>query len=157
MNLLYVEDRNFEYGEIIKDKDRIPRGPYFIQQPVPAVFDLTRRNLVNQVTLSCLAGGYPTPEYSWYKEDFKVDVLVSERIDPLVNPRHTVSGGLLIINNPEEIRDRYVKDLFLRKLTQFNVSTVTLEGNIIAWPRTSLVRLYQKVYNCHLASSESST
>ena len=58
------------------------------------------------MTLSCIAGGFPTPEFQWYKEDFENDQLVSRRIDPLQNPRHTVSGGLLIINNPEEIRDR---------------------------------------------------
>lgn len=106
MNLLDTEVRTFEYGVIVKDIERIPRGPYFIQQPVPVVFDLTRRNLLNQVTLSCLAGGYPPPEFQWYKEDFENDQLVSRRIDPLQTPRHTVSGGLLIINNPEEIRDR---------------------------------------------------
>ena len=88
------------------DTDKIPRGPYFIQQPVPAVFDLTRRNLVNYVTLSCLAGGYPNLEYRWYKEDFENDQLVSREIDPLANTRHTVSGGMLIINKPQEIDDR---------------------------------------------------
>lgn len=86
--------------------DQIARGPYFIQQPVAVVFDLTRRSLINQVTLSCFAGGYPAPEYQWYKEDFENDKLVSRRIDPLQTSRHTVSGGLLIIDNPEELRDR---------------------------------------------------
>lgn len=106
MNLLDVEDRTFEYGIMVTDTTKIPRGPYFIQQPVPVVFDLTQRSLVNHVTLSCLAVGYPTPEFEWYKEDFENDQLVSRRIDPLQSPRHTVSGGLLIVNDPQEIRDR---------------------------------------------------
>ncbi len=108
MNLLDVEDRTFQYGIVVNDINRIPRGPYFIRQPVPVVFDLTRRKTLNQVTLSCIANGYPTPEFQWYKEDFENDQLVSRRINPLDpnSSRHTVSGGLLIINNPEEIRDR---------------------------------------------------
>lgn len=106
VNLLDVEDRTFQYGIVVNDITRIPRGPFFIQQPVPVVFDLTRRKTLNQVTLSCIANGYPTPEFQWYKEDFENDQLVSRRIDPLQSQRHTVSGGLLIINNPEEIRDR---------------------------------------------------
>jgi hypothetical protein len=106
VNLLDVEDRTFQYGIVVNDITRIPRGPYFIRQPVPVVFDLTRRKTLNQVTLSCIANGYPTPEFQWYKEDFESDQLVSKRIDPLLMPRHTVSGGLLIITNPEEIKDR---------------------------------------------------
>jgi hypothetical protein len=88
VNLLDVEDRTFQYGIVVNDITKIPRGPYFIRQPVPVVFDLTRRKTLNQVTLSC------------------IDQLVSRRIDPLQSQRHTVSGGLLIITNPEEIRDR---------------------------------------------------
>lgn len=108
VNLINIDERTFEYGVPVANIDQIARGPFFIKQPVAVVFDLTRRNLINQVTLSCLAGGYPAPEYRWYKEDFENDKLVSRRIDPLQSSRHTVSGGLLIIDNPEELRDRYV-------------------------------------------------
>lgn len=105
--MIDVEDRTFEYGVVVSDINRIPRGPYFIRQPVPVVFDLTRRKTLNQVTLNCIAAGYPTPEFKWYKEDFENDQLVSKAINPLESPRHTVSGGLLIIDSPEEIKDRY--------------------------------------------------
>lgn len=106
VNLLYIEDRGFDYGVEVTDVEKLERGPYFTRQPSPVVFDLTRRNLVNFVTLGCLAGGYPTPEYEWYKEDFHDDELVSIRINPLTSANYTISGGLLIINSPQEINDR---------------------------------------------------
>lgn len=52
---------------------------------------------------SCLAGGYPTPTYQWYKEEYENDRLVAIEIDPLNDMRITISGGMLIINNPEQV------------------------------------------------------
>lgn len=157
VNLLDVEDRTFQYGITVSDIARIPRGPYFIRQPVAVVFDLTRRKTMNQVTLSCIAGGYPTPEFQWYQEDFENDQLVSKRIDPLKTPRHTVSGGLLIINNPEEVRDRYLIDLSIVKvsaeLTLFFFKFY-LEVNTIVWPPTCMAQLSLRVYSSRLALLE---
>ena len=52
---------------------------------------------------SCLAGGYPTPVYDWYKEDYVTDQLVAKRIDPLSDARFTISGGTFIINSPKQV------------------------------------------------------
>jgi len=39
---IIIEDRDFEYGIDTVDLEKIPRGPYFIQEPKPVVFDLSR-------------------------------------------------------------------------------------------------------------------
>lgn len=52
---------------------------------------------------SCLAGGYPTPTYEWFKEEYENDVLTSIRIDPLSDSRYTLSGGSFIINDPRQV------------------------------------------------------
>ncbi|XP_046406914.1 contactin isoform X2 [Ischnura elegans] len=106
LHYLAVDDRTYQYGFDVEDPKSIPRGPFFLKQPVNAVFDLYRKSVVNDVTMSCLAGGYPTPTYEWFKEDFENDVLVSRKIDPLKDSRYTVSGGTLIINNPDQDKDR---------------------------------------------------
>lgn len=51
-----------------------------------------------------VADGYPHPTYEWFKEAFENDELVAKKIDPLADPRFTVSGGTLIINNPRQVR-----------------------------------------------------
>lgn len=53
---------------------------------------------------SCLAGGYPTPTYEWFREDFENDRLVARKIDPLSDIRYTISGGAFIIHNPEQVK-----------------------------------------------------
>lgn len=55
---------------------------------------------------SCFAGGYPTPTYQWFREDYENDRLIAKEINPLQDSRYTVSGGTLIINNPEQKKDR---------------------------------------------------
>lgn len=50
-----------------------------------------------------MAGGYPTPTYEWFREDYESDRLVARKIDPLADLRYTVSGGSLIINNPKKV------------------------------------------------------
>lgn len=52
---------------------------------------------------SCLGGGYPTPTYQWFKEDYENDRLTAREIDPLSDPRYTISGGTLIIHNPQQV------------------------------------------------------
>ncbi|XP_066907076.1 contactin [Halyomorpha halys] len=106
VHYLVVDDRTYQYGVDIKDPSKIPHGPYFIKQPVDVVFDLSKIKIHNYVTLSCLAGGYPTPTYDWYKEDYVNDVLVAKRIDPLSDERFTISGGTFIINSPRQVEDR---------------------------------------------------
>lgn len=103
---MVTEDRSYDYGLDIDDPERIPCGPYFINQPVDVVYDLMMKTSNNDVSLSCLAGGYPTPTYEWFKEEFENDRLVENLINPLNNSRYTVSGGTLIIHDPKQIDDR---------------------------------------------------
>lgn len=53
-----------------------------------------------------MAGGYPTPTYEWFREDFENDKFVSRKIDPFADDRITISGGTLIIYMPDKKIDR---------------------------------------------------
>ena len=97
------DDRTYEYGIDIDNPLKIPRGPYFIKQPVSTVHDFSKEKVNNDVSLSCLAGGYPTPTYEWFKEEYESDRLIATKIDPLSNSRYTLSGGLLIIYSPNQV------------------------------------------------------
>ncbi|KAL1110582.1 hypothetical protein AAG570_008110 [Ranatra chinensis] len=106
VHYMVVDERTHEYGVTIDNPEKIPRGPYFIKQPVNVVFDLVKPKSSRGVSLSCLAGGYPIPTYEWFKEDYEFDWLVATKIDPLSDPRFTISGGTLMINNPRQVEDR---------------------------------------------------
>lgn len=57
------------------------------------------------LNFSCLAGGFPTPTYEWFIEEYdKVDQLLAIKIDPLNNNRFTLSGGTLIIYAPKRVK-----------------------------------------------------
>lgn len=103
---LIEDDRTYKYGINIDNPDKIPRGPYFLKQPVNTVFDFSKEKVNNDISLSCIASGYPTPNYEWFKEHYDNDRLVSQKIDPLSNGRYTVSGGSLIIFSPNQTSDR---------------------------------------------------
>ena len=49
------------------------------------------------------AEGYPHPTYNWYKEEYDEAILVAKMIDPLLDARFTVSGGTLVINQPDSV------------------------------------------------------
>ncbi|KAJ8986222.1 hypothetical protein NQ317_009928 [Molorchus minor] len=102
---LVTEVRTYTYGIDITDPQRIERGPYFIKQPEDATFDMSKRKIYNDVSLNCLAGGYPTPTYTWFREDYENDRLVAKEINPLSDSRFTISGGMLIIHNPQQKLD----------------------------------------------------
>uniref|UniRef100_A0A182UGL9 Contactin n=1 Tax=Anopheles melas TaxID=34690 RepID=A0A182UGL9_9DIPT len=106
LNTLLEDRRQFDYGLEQTDAEKIPRGPYFIRQPVDTTYDTGKASITRDVTLSCLAGGYPTPRYTWYKEEYVKDNLTVIQIDPLRNARHTVSGGNLIIHRPSQNLDQ---------------------------------------------------
>ncbi|CAG2055138.1 unnamed protein product, partial [Timema podura] len=95
LRYMVVDDRTYQYGVDIDNPEKIPRGPYFIKQPHDVVFDLSKKTITNDVSLSCLAGGYPTPTYNWFKEDYENDRLVAKQIDPLSDRRYTLSGGTI--------------------------------------------------------------
>jgi len=52
LHYLNVDDRTYLYGVDVIDPERIPRGPYFIRQPVDVVFDLTNRKITNDISLT---------------------------------------------------------------------------------------------------------
>lgn len=103
---LIHNDRSYKYGIDIDNPEQIPRGPYFIKEPVDVTFDMSKRKIYNDAALSCLAGGYPTPTYQWFREDYENDRLVAREINPLVESRYTISGGTLLINKPDQKEDR---------------------------------------------------
>lgn len=108
-NLLHVigGQRNIDYGiSDVSDPSKIPRGPKFVEEPKPVIFDLSGRSQQNSVALRCVADGYPTPTYKWYKEEY-LDSRPDDRyIDPLADPRYTQTDGTLIISNPQQTSDR---------------------------------------------------
>lgn len=107
INILQDNLRKFDYGlDIRTELSKIPRGPYFFNQPNNTIFDTGKRKIRNDVTLSCFAAGYPTPTYSWFKEEYVNDNLTYHKIDPLADSRFTISGGNLIIYDPEQARDQ---------------------------------------------------
>ena len=106
VNYLINDDRTAAYGQPLGDPRYIPMGPFFVRQPNHTVFDLSRRNIVNDVSLLCIAQGWPTPSYEWFKEIYKNDLLEDVRVDPLEDTRLTISGGQLIINSPDQTKDK---------------------------------------------------
>jgi hypothetical protein len=48
---LVSDDRTYTYGIEIRNPEQIPRGPYFIKQPVDATFDTSKRKLYNDISL----------------------------------------------------------------------------------------------------------
>jgi hypothetical protein len=125
---LVEDDRTYQYGIDIDNPLQIPRGPYFIKQPVSKVFDVSKRRISNDVSLSCLAGGYPTPTYEWFKEDYENDRLIATKINPLSNSRYTVSGGTLIIYEPEQVK---IGNIFLIYIIYNPIKKFCIEFYII--------------------------
>lgn len=106
INVIADNRRGYDYGIEIRDITKIPRGPYFIKQPRNTAFDTGKSKITKDVMLSCFAGGYPTPTYSWYRELYTNDNITVVKLDPLRNSRYTTSGGNLIIHNPQQIQDQ---------------------------------------------------
>ena len=73
---LIPDERTHEYGEPIGDPRYYPMGPFFIRQPNNTVFNQARRKIINDVSIRCIAQGWPTPVYSWFKEDYNNDTQV---------------------------------------------------------------------------------
>lgn len=47
-----IDKRDFDYGLEVQDIKKIPRGPYFIQEPKSEVFDISRAIPLSYVALS---------------------------------------------------------------------------------------------------------
>lgn len=83
-----------------------PHGPRFVEEPKPAVFDLSGRSQQNYISLRCVAEGHPTPTYEWYKEEYESSRQKTRLIDPLVDNRITLTDGTLTVFNPQQGQDR---------------------------------------------------
>ncbi len=106
MKYLINDDRSAEYGQPLGDPRYIPMGPVFVRQPNRTVFDISRRNIVNDVSLLCIAQSWPPPSYEWFKEVYINDTLTEVEVEPLNDNRITISGGQLIIHDPDQTRDK---------------------------------------------------
>lgn len=106
INVHADSQRKIDYGVEVVDPLKLPRGPFFIKQPKDTTYDTGKRRVTNDVFIQCLAGGFPTPTYTWFKELYVNDILNFTQIDPLLNPRYTISGGNLIIYNPDQSLDQ---------------------------------------------------
>lgn len=100
------DKRTIMYGQEYAEDHKIPRGPFFTRQPNDTTFDTSKVRLINDVVISCLAVGWPTPTYRWYKEEYTNDRLVYKEIDSLSDDRYLVSGGDLLIQNPTQNQDQ---------------------------------------------------
>ncbi|XP_040571897.1 contactin [Lepeophtheirus salmonis] len=103
---LMTDERTHQYGQPVGDPRFYEMGPVFIKQPNQTIFDVGSRSVKNDISLLCIAHGWPTPTYSWYSEFFSNDSYTEQKVDPLKDSRITISGGQLIINNPNSVTDR---------------------------------------------------
>lgn len=106
LHQIIIQERTIDYGVIESDREKIPHGPYFTKEPVDVVFDQSGRSQVDHVSLRCVASGYPTPTYKWYREEFDGDQVKKREMDPLKEDRFTQTDGTLIISHPEPNNDR---------------------------------------------------
>ena len=51
------------YGQPLGDPRFYEMGPMFLRQPNHTVFNVGRRKVINDVSLLCIATGWPTPKY----------------------------------------------------------------------------------------------
>lgn len=105
LKFLFEEQRSFTYGVDLADTfdpEHIPRGPYFIKEPVDTIYDPFMTTFAQ---LTCIAGGYPSPTYRWFREDFELDRPVYRPMDPLNDTRLILSGGSLMIYSPDAEKD----------------------------------------------------
>ncbi|CAG0918203.1 unnamed protein product, partial [Notodromas monacha] len=94
----------YDVGVDYKRKIFYETGPKFLREPDPFVFDLTQKDTNYVATLTCYADGYPAPTYRWFRYEDGVGSEIKPLNDEL--KRITISGGSLIINNPNPSDDR---------------------------------------------------
>lgn len=103
---IYIQERPLDFGYILTNREEVPRGPYFTEEPQEAIFDLSGRSQTNDISLRCVAAGHPPPTYEWFKEEYSNDELINIYIDPLSNGRFTQTDGTLTIHSPDQNKDR---------------------------------------------------
>lgn len=99
-------DRGLDYGYSVHNRSLIPRGPKIIKEPKDVVFDVSGRSHSNQLKLRCLADAYPEQIYTWYREDYGSNGIISVPINALDDDRLTQTDGTLTIFNPNQQNDK---------------------------------------------------
>ncbi|KAM9312647.1 contactin-1 [Gastrophryne carolinensis] len=69
-------------------------GPVFEEQPIDTIYP--EESNEGKVSMNCRARANPTPIYKWRLNSWEIDLL---------NPRYSMIGGNLVINNPDKGRD----------------------------------------------------
>ncbi|XP_063783382.1 contactin-1 [Pseudophryne corroboree] len=69
-------------------------GPVFEEQPIDTIHP--EESSDGKVSMNCRARANPTPTYKWRQNNWELDLL---------NPRYSMIGGNLVINNPEKSKD----------------------------------------------------
>ncbi|XP_075065156.1 contactin-1 [Mixophyes fleayi] len=69
-------------------------GPVFEEQPIDTIHP--EESSDGKVSMNCRARANPTPTYKWRQNNWDIDLL---------NPRYSMIGGNLVINNPEKSKD----------------------------------------------------
>lgn len=64
---IYIQERPLDFGYILTNREEVPRGPYFTEEPQEVIFDLSGRSQTNDISLRCVAAGQPPPTYQWFK------------------------------------------------------------------------------------------
>ncbi|XP_037271064.2 contactin [Rhipicephalus microplus] len=103
---IYIQERPLDFGYILTNREEVPQGPYFVEEPAEVIFDQSGRSQTNDISLRCVAEGNPPPTYKWFKEEYANDELLNIYIDPLSNGRFTQTDGTLTIHYPDQTRDR---------------------------------------------------
>ncbi|XP_075713175.1 contactin-1 [Rhinoderma darwinii] len=69
-------------------------GPVFEEQPIDTIHP--EESTDGKVSMNCRARGNPTPTYKWRYNNWEIK---------LPDPRYSMLGGNLVINNPEKSKD----------------------------------------------------
>lgn len=94
-----ILQREFDYGSGTYDSKTVKTGPIILQQPGSTIVYET----VSTVHVECVANGNPAPSYTFWKGSTLTD---SVQVEP--TERHTLSGGTMTIQGPEEKEDESV-------------------------------------------------
>ncbi|KAK7092203.1 hypothetical protein V1264_007991 [Littorina saxatilis] len=93
------EKRDFDYGLATEDPNEVPRGPKFLKEPE----DILLVDDMPSVVIDCAAFANPSPRYNMYR------TLVSTGETSLIthdlDPRYSLTNGMLIMTNPTERSD----------------------------------------------------
>ncbi|KAH8032147.1 hypothetical protein HPB51_023291 [Rhipicephalus microplus] len=58
---IYIQERPLDFGYILTNREEVPQGPYFVEEPAEVIFDQSGRSQTNDISLRCVAEGNPPP------------------------------------------------------------------------------------------------